>query len=93
MTTLHLSGDGRRLEIRGDMTVRETPALLAELPSYEGVTQVDLHAVDRVDSSALSVLLALSRSAGGARVTVQHAPPGLRSLGDLYGLQTLTWAV
>jgi ABC-type transporter Mla MlaB component len=89
MTALRLNGDGQRLEIQGDMTVRDTPELLTALASYPAVTQVDLHAVDRVDSSALSVLLTLSRSAGGATVTVHHAPPALRALSDLYGLHHL----
>lgn len=93
MTALRLSDDGQRLSIQGDMTVYEAPALLAELAAYGGVAEVDLHAVDRVDSAALSVLLAMSRAAGGARIAVHHAPPALRSLGDLYGLHTLIWAV
>lgn len=89
MTAMRLSGDGQNLEIRGGMTVHETPALLAALASYDGIAAVDLQGVTQVDSSALSVLLALSRAAGGATVTVHHAPPALRALSDLYGLQTL----
>ena len=90
---LHLSGDGQRLEIRGDMTMYQVPELLDGLTSYRGVTHVDLHAVDRVDSSALALLLALSRAAGGATVTVYHAPQALRALSDLYGLHSLFWVV
>lgn len=89
MTAIRLSADAQHLEIRGGMTVHETPALLAGLPSDGGVATVDLQGVTQVDSSALSVLLALSRAAGGATVTVHHAPPALRALSDLYGLQTL----
>lgn len=93
MTPLQLSADAQRLEIQGDMTVDETPDLLAGLADYHGVTQVNLSAVKRVDSSALSVLLALSRAAGGATISVYHAPAALRSLSDLYGLQSLFWVV
>ncbi len=93
MTALRLNGDGQRLEIQGDLTVRDTPELLTALAGYPGVTHVDLHAVDRVDSSALSVLLTLSRAAGGATITVYHAPPALRALSDLYGLHNLFWVV
>lgn len=93
MTALRLSGDGQRLEIQGDMTVNTASNLLASLAGFPGVTHVDLHAVDRVDSSALSVLLALSRAGDGATVNVHHAPPALRALSDLYGLHNLFWVV
>ena len=72
MTTLHFDAHGQ-LAIRGGMTVHDVPALLAGLASHAGVTEVDLQGVTQVDSSALSVLLALSRAAGGATVTV-HQP-------------------
>lgn len=93
MTSVQMRGDAQRLAFQGAMTVHEVPDLLAGLAAHKGVTHVDLHAVDRVDSSALSVLLALSRAANGATVTVYHAPPALRALSDLYGLQNLFWVV
>lgn len=93
MTRVTMSDDGQRLAFQGAMTVSEVPGLLASLGAHCGVTHVDLHAVDRVDSSALSVLLALSRAAGGTTVTVYHAPSALRALSDLYGLQNLFWVV
>lgn len=77
------------LKISGDMTANEVPALLNMVSQSGPTLHVDLHAVGRVDSSALTVLLACSRSARGATVTVHHAPPALRALSDLYGLQTL----
>ena len=89
MTGIQRHDNGQRLEIRGDMTVTEVPGLLRALNTTEHVLHVDMAAVGRVDSSALSVLLACSRSARGATVTVHHAPPALRALNDLYGLQTL----
>lgn len=78
-----------RLEIRGDMTIAEVPGLLRAMSRSNHILHVDMAAVGRVDSSALTVLLACSRSAHGATVTVHHAPPALRALSDLYGLQTL----
>ena len=93
MTALALSPDGLCLEIRGGMTVHDVPSLLAGLAAYPGIAHVDLKAVDRVDSAALSVLLELGRGAAGKTVTVHHAPPALRALSDLYGLQTLFWVV
>lgn len=93
MTGMRLVGDGHRLEIQGDMTVNEAPALLDSLAGYSGITHIDLSAVQRVDSSALSILLAMSRAAGGTMVTVYHAPQALRALSDLYGLNTLFWVV
>jgi len=89
MTGIQRHDNGQRLEIRGDMTVTEVPGLLRALNATEHVLHIDMAAVGRVDSSALSVLLACSRSARGATVTVHHAPPALRALNDLYGLQTL----
>ena len=93
MTALQLVGDGHRLEIQGDMTMAEAPGLLSDLSAYAGVTHIDLSAVQRVDSSALSILLAMSRAADGATVTVYHAPQALRALSDLYGLNILFWVV
>lgn len=93
MIAVTLSDDGGCLEIRGSMTHEYTPALLANLAKHSGLTHVNLQGVDHVDSSALCVLLALSRAAHGATVTVHHAPPVLRALNDLYGLQTLFWVV
>lgn len=93
MTAIHVQDDGRRLEIRGDMTMVEVPSLLGAIKSLTHVTHVDLAGVGRVDSSALTVLLACSRASRGATVTVHHAPPALRALNDLYGLQTLFWVV
>ncbi len=89
---MRLNGEGV-LEVVGSMTAAEVPALLAGLGRFSGVTHVDLKSVERVDSSALSVLLSLSRAAKGATVTVHRAPPALKALGDLYGLQTLFWVV
>ncbi len=93
MTAIQIEDDGQRLAIRGDMTSHEVPGFLKAIASLNHVTHVDLAGVDKVDSSALTVLLACSRAARGATVTVHHAPPALRALNDLYGLQTLFWVV
>jgi len=89
MTGIQRHDNGQRLEIRGDLTMVEVPGLLRALNPNDHVLHVDMAGVGRVDSSALSVLLACSRSARGATVTVHHAPPALCALNDLYGLQTL----
>lgn len=93
MPALTLADNGLCLEITGKMTLVEVPNLLKQLDPFYGVAHVDLKAVDRVDSSALSLLLALSRKTAGKTVTVYHAPSSLRALSDLYGLQTLFWVV
>ena len=93
MSVLKLADNGLCLEITGGMTVDELPALLAGLSPFYGIAHVDLRAVDRVDSSALSLLLELGGQTRGNTVTVYHAPPSLRALNDLYGLQTLFWVV
>mgnify|MGYP000210949928 FL=1 len=93
MSALKLGENGLCLEITGGMTVAELPSLLAGLSSFHGVAHVDLKAVNRVDSSALSLLLELGRKTVGNTVTVYHAPSSLRALSDLYGLQTLFWVV
>lgn len=93
MTGIQRHSSVQPLKIRGDMTVTEVPALLNQVTQWGPVLHIDLHEVGRVDSSALTVLLACSRSASGATVTVHHAPSALRALSDLYGLQTLFWVV
>lgn len=93
MSALKLGENGLCLEISGGMTAAELPMLLQGLAPFHGVAHVDLKAVDRVDSSALSLLLALGRKAAGNTITVHHAPASLRALSDLYGLQTLFWVV
>jgi ABC-type transporter Mla MlaB component len=93
MTAIQVRDQGQCLEIHGDMTSLEVPVLLKEIALLDHVMHVDLAGVGRVDSSALTVLLACSRAARGATVTVHHAPPALRALNDLYGLQTLFWVV
>ena len=93
MTAQPQPDNAQHLKIRGDMTATEVPALLNQVSQRGPVLHVDLQEVGRVDSSALTVLLACSRSARGATVTVHHAPPALLALSDLYGLQTLFWVV
>ncbi|MGV0953701.1 MAG: STAS domain-containing protein [Fluviibacter sp.] len=93
MATVQLTANGKRLEIKGDMTAQDVPDLLASVRHYTGIEQIDLAGVGRVDSSALTVLLACSRASHGATVSVHQAPPALRALSDLYGLQTLFWVV
>ena len=70
--------------------VREVKAkLCARLAA--GETLFDLSGVKRVDSAALSLVLALGRAAEarGARVAFANPPEQLRALGDLYGLEAL----
>ena len=93
MTAQQQPDNAQHLKIRGDMTATEVPALLNQVSQRGPVLHVDLQEVGRVDSAALTVLPACSRSARGATVTVHHAPPALRALSDLYGLQTLFWVV
>jgi len=93
MTEIQVRDEGRCLVIRGDMTHQEVPGLLKAIAPLNRVTHVDLADVGRVDSSALTVLLACSRAAHGTTVRVHHASPALRALNDLYGLQTLFWVV
>ena len=90
---IQVSENGQRLEVSGDMTIAEVPSLLRQIGALDQVAHVDLSGVGKVDSSALTVLLACSRAARGTTVMVHHAPRALRALNDLYGLQTLFWVV
>ncbi len=60
---------------------------LLEVETAAEIT-LDLEQVKAADSSALSVLFSLLRTAGtrGKRISVANPPPGLISLAALYGV-------
>lgn len=83
---------GNRLLVRGAMTVDTVSELLAEgLALLSGTVEVDLAAVDDVDSSAISLLFEWLRQAKAynAVVTYSNLPPTLISLATLYGVLDL----
>ncbi len=57
----------------------------------EAVWQIDAHALEVFDSSAIATLLAVARLAHrrGARLQVQSMPDRLRALAALYGVSEL----
>ncbi len=57
----------------------------------QGVTEVDFARVGKVDSSALSLMLAWRRraQAAGRRLEFRNVPDSLISLARLYGVDTL----
>lgn len=85
--------NGNTLQVGGAMTIAQAARLrndgLALLDG--GIVAVDLAGVAEVDSSALAVLLAWKRAAGGqGRVLEVRSPPAsLTSLAGLYRLTDL----
>lgn len=87
------SGAAGAIEVSGPMTLDTAEDLLASGIAYaaEGDAAFDLREVDRVDSSAIAVMLGWSRAAraAGHRVRFENAPTNLRSLAALYGVDEI----
>ncbi len=77
--------------LEGDLVLDNATRLLAECEAAigTGVNVFDLSGVGRMDSSALSLLLALRRSSDGKNVQFRHVPASLTSLAVLYGIADL----
>ena len=75
------------------LTHREARACLQDwvqrLP-VQGTVKLDAAALQRFDSSALAVLLALQRAvlSRGSRLEVRHLPPQARQLARVYGIES-----
>lgn len=76
-------------QLRGDLILENATRLLAEGEAAikAGTISFDLSGVGRMDSSALSLLLALRRRAGGKHLKFLNVPESLISLARLYGIQ------
>ena len=74
--------------LEGDLILDNATRLLAEAESAirAGSSVFDLSGVHKLDSSALSLLLALRRNAGGVNLQFRNVPESLSSLARLYGL-------
>jgi phospholipid transport system transporter-binding protein len=74
--------------LQGDLILDNATRLLAECEAAlsEGVDTFDLAGVAKLDSSAISLLLALRRRAAGKSLQFHHVPESLTSLTRLYGL-------
>lgn len=86
------------LVLPASLTHREAPDAVQMLvqtlrrePPGAGVVSVDASALRQFDSSALAVLLECQRQAValGRRVELRHAPPRLRQLAGVYGVEAL----
>jgi ABC-type transporter Mla MlaB component len=80
----------KQTALSGDLTVREVPAawqqLAADLPS-----EVDLGSVERIDSSALALLLELKAlaEAGNREIAFTRPPETLRTIARLTQVEQL----
>lgn len=74
--------------LEGDLVLDNATRLLAdgEAAIVAGAKVFDLSGVGRLDSSALSLLLALKRRAVGNALQFLHVPESLTSLARLYGI-------
>ncbi|NDY92368.1 STAS domain-containing protein [Ideonella livida] len=81
------------LTLPTQLTLREAPdlvkALQAQIAQGGGAVDIDASALQQIDSSALAVLLACRRAAGGRPFAVHSASARLRDLASLYGVQDL----
>ncbi len=77
--------------LEGDIVLDRARQLLAEAEAAlgAGARVFDLTAVGHVDSSALSLLLALRRRAGSDGVRFDNVPDSLTALARLYGIAEL----
>jgi phospholipid transport system transporter-binding protein len=74
--------------LEGDLVLDTATRLLAtgEAAINAGSTVFDLSGVGRMDSSALSLLLALRRRADGKTLQFRNVPESMTSLARLYGI-------
>jgi phospholipid transport system transporter-binding protein len=72
----------------GDLVLDNASRLLTEGEAAlsAGCSVFDLSGVGRMDSSALSLLLALRRRADGKTLQFRNVPESLTSLARLYGI-------
>jgi len=77
----------------GEVTHATVPELHEQATTLElaGDLELDLTGVERIDSSALALLLSLARRArrSGGKLRILHAPTGLVSLAELSGVRSL----
>ncbi|MDH4189105.1 MAG: STAS domain-containing protein [Betaproteobacteria bacterium] len=88
--------DNDRLVVAGPANLASAAALLRDGAEQvrAGARSVDLREVTELDSSLLAALLAwkrLAREAGG-ELRIVGAPPGLRTIAELYGVTELLGA-
>lgn len=89
-----IDANERGLRVVAPMTIAGARALLeagtAVLATRSGTIDVDLSAVEDVDSAALAVLLGWQRAvAGRGQIVVSGAPDSVRALADMYGVAEL----
>ena len=83
------------MQLPATATLEQAAALAAELPAAvaagSGVLHIDASTLKALDSSTLALLLQARRlaQAAGRTVAVDGAPPKLRQLAQLYGLDGL----
>ena len=86
------SGDGR-YAISGELTFTTVPGLwrtgLGEVG--DGVLQLDLGGITRVDSAGIALLIALIRAVRerGGDISLLHAPPQLMAIASVSGLDAV----
>ena len=94
-TLLKLSEDGARLTIDGDLNLSSVATLFADAPAFgKNLRSIDLQEVGDSDSAGLALLLHWShvakRATGvAAKLQFTHAPPRLRKLAKVAGVDDL----
>lgn len=84
---------GDRLQVSGDVTMENVLALFNDglKPQASSDMVVDFALLEKVDSSAVSLMLAWLREAQNSKVSLRfiNVPENLLSLSKLYGLAEL----
>lgn len=90
---MRMRRDGRVLILEDELTLEHARRLLGmgSEALAQGVTDIDFAHVGKVDSSALSLMLAWRRraQATGTQLKFRNVPDSLMSLAKLYGVDTL----
>lgn len=83
-----IARDGQRIVLDGAVTMATCTALReSAAPLLRGAAEVDWTAVEQVDSSAVSLVLAWQRE--GHALAHRNLPDGLIALADLYGVKEM----
>ena len=86
-----ITNDGNRFRVDGPITMANARSVMEQGDSLfnHGEVEIDLAAVDEVDSSAVSILLQWVREAKqrDQKIIFINLPENLKSLVTLYGVQ------
>jgi len=88
-----IAGSGNGFQVSGNMTMDTVSALFAEglKSNQSGSVEIDFAQVEKMDSSAVSLMLVWLREAQRKQVSLRflNVPENLQSLAKLYGVDEM----